>query len=490
CAQVKSVQDRHDAQEVAQSIEKTLSVPVDIVQADLGARGTWWRVCVGDEDSEGRLLALATRWTSPGGPIEQFLDEAKDNAPRFFELSRATAEKRIASPAQATALYSFAVDGAVVFFGIHAAPLVAANARTSDNSTDVVVVDPAGQRVPLDSAPAVGCAACELALKSGRVVARRVLSSGDVTSAAGAELLVEEDIAPAAASTAGAGVVTFVTVLERLTPTAPLSRAASTIVSGARAGFIARGSAAVFDAGGRDPDGAKQIVVAGSELTVDGAGAAAVGCSLERHAALFDVVAHKGLVKVDVMHLPGTPVEPVLNAIGALDAAGDHGAASRACAAQLASTPQAPTAQLCLQRIRRLRDADALVDAVNAAGLVAESSSALRPVIAAAFHDAMVALDQDPRFTFVDPPCKERPLVAAVAGKSVDDVINAANAADSKVLRASDIDDAVIVTGARDFGPDTPVGTIALAWLAKEKQTLPARAAAVEALLLPQRETP
>jgi hypothetical protein len=44
----------------------------------------------------------------------------------------------------------------------------------------------------------------------------------------------------------------------------------------------------------------------------------------------------------------------------------------------------------------------------------------------------------------------------------------------------------VLVTGARDFGPDSPVGTVTLAWLAKAKQSLPARAAAVEALLLPQ----
>ncbi len=477
CAQVKSVKDKREARRVADAVEKALSVPVDVVKADLGARGVWWRVCVGDEDSEARLVALATKWTAPGGPLDRWLDPQPGGAPRFFVLSHDDADRRRGTPAQARALFSFRLKSGApaVFFGgpAQSALAIASTALTESGATDVVAIGPKGKRALFDDAPAPGCAACEVALKESAVTARRVMGAGDVDPAPGEELLVEERTE---------GGVRLLSVAELAN--GALHRTASLVLqSVGRPGYASTGTASVVQA---DLDRHKEIALATTELLTDGDAA----CSVAQHVAIYDLRKGKGLVRIDPLKLPAEPADAVVNVITVLDAYGDHAAASRACAAQLAHDPQAGTAQLCLQRVRRLIDADALVDAVNAAGLLAETSEALRPVVAGPFHDAAVALDKDPRLFAGEVDCKTSPLVDKLSSRPLDASAKLARDKARDRLLLSDIDDAVFVTGARDFGADTPLGVITARWLERAKVALPARYAAVEALLLPPAPPP
>src|SRR5690606_3909857 len=48
-------------------------------------------------------------------------------------------------------------------------------------------------------------------------------------------------------------------------------------------------------------------------------------------------------------------------------------------------------------------------------------------------------------------------------------------------VQLADLLPEVFVTGARDFGPDVPVGRLTASWLMRLKERLPAKAAAIEA---------
>lgn len=479
CAQVRSLREQAEAEAVAEAIRTRAALPVEIVRADLGDRGTWWRICVGAEETEARLVAKATRWTSPGGELEPFLDEpgAAGGAPRFFVLSRDTAEARQATPAQAAALLAYALIDAspIVFFGGPARETlaVAGTGEVEGGGSDVVAVDPTGRRLGFDVRPAPGCSSCALALKDGAVRARRVVAAGDAAPTAGTELLVEED------TDQGVRLLSVLAV-----DNGALHRVASLVLENARPGFVQTGRAGLVDA---DTDPEKEIVLASTELRVQGDSA----CALEKHATIYDLPAGgAGLARVDPLVDVREPGDVVINVITALDAWGDHDAASRACAAHLARAPGGATAGLCLQRVRRLMDDGALVDAVNAAGLLAEASATLRPLLAGSFHDAAAALDQDPRLFAGELDCQRTPLVDQLSKRSLEENVRLAQTRAKERVALADVADAVFVTGARDFGGESPVGVITARWLERARVALPARYAAIEALLLPQAPPP
>lgn len=474
CAQVKSLKERAEADTVAEAMRKATGLPVEVLQADLGPRGTWWRLCVGDEDSDARLVARATRWTGPGGELEPFLDEAVPGQPRFFVLERVRAEPRRPTDAAAKALLSQRAPSApVLFFGGPTQDRLglASTAPTTTGATEVLAVDATGQRLPLRPAPAPGCASCELALKEGQVTARRAVASADLTPHAGEELVVEED------TDRGARLLSALASQD-----GGLQRVGSLMLGAARPGFFARGHAAVVEA---DADPQREVVVATTELRVQGDAA----CALERHAEIFDAT-QAGLVRVDPMSLPAEPADALINAVTALDTAGDALLASRVCAAHLARDPKAALAHVCLDRVAGLLAARRAIDAVNAGALIAEGAPSLRAAVAGPLLDAVSALDADARLSAAEPDCALDPLVPGLGALTVDEALKRAATRAAERVALGELADAVFVTGARDFGPDTPVGLVTVKWLERLKVSLPARYAAVEALLLPPAPPP
>lgn len=478
CAQVRSIQDATEANAVADRIRTEKQLDVDVIPADLGERGIWHRLCVGREESEARLVARATRWTTPSGELEAYLDPPTDDRPRFHVLTRESADPRRASLEQARALLGFAlVDSAGAWFAggpAKDALVVASTAETDGGGSDVVAVDHKGARLIIGEAPPPGCASCTLALREGRVRARRAVGAGDVSPHAGDELLVEEDTDHA---------VRFLSLMA--VENGALVRVAGVVLENARPGFAQMGRAVVVQA---DADPSKEVVVATREMRINGD----VACTLESHATVYDLVgtADKGFTRVDPLKMPVEPDDAVINVVTALDEHGDHLAASRACAAQLGRAPKAAITQLCLQRVRRLIEKGALVDAVNAAGLAAEASPPLRAVIAAPFHSAADALDRDPRLFAGESDCTKDPLVVGLATRTLAESLKLADARQRERVALGDVADAVFVTGIRDFGGESPVGGVVARWLERVQLALPAKAAAVEALLLPQAPDP
>ena len=488
CAQVRSLKDEKEARKIGDAIRATQALPVDIVRADLGDKGVWFRLCVGHEDSEARLIALATRWTAPGGELERYLDPPVEGRPRFHVFTRASAEERTPTAAQASALLAFELVAVperggepgvetsiehVRFFGGPAqdALLLAGTARTEDGSTDIIVVDASGRRVPLIDTPPPGCASCTLALREGSVRARTQVAAGDVAPQTGDELLVQED------TDRGVRLLSLLAF-----ENGALVRVAGLLLQHARPGYAQLGDVAIVEA---DADHYQEVVLATRELRTQPAAAGAVACALEAHAIVYDLGA-AGFVRLDPLKMADLPQDAVINVVTALDAHGDHETASRACAVQLSRAPQAATAQLCLQRVRRLIEAGSLIDAVNAAGLAAEASPSLRAVIAAPFHAAASALDRDARLFAGEEDCARSPLVEGLEERTLLQSVRIAEAKQRERVPLGHVADAVFVTGARDFGPSSPVGAITARWLERVRVALPAKGAAIDALLLPQ----
>ncbi|MCC7070903.1 MAG: hypothetical protein IT383_06250 [Deltaproteobacteria bacterium] len=474
CAQVKSIKDQGEAEAVAEGMRKQAGIPVEVLRADLGERGVWWRLCAGDEDSDARLVARATRWTGPGGELEPFLDAPVPGQPRFFVLERARAEPRRPSLEAARAVAERrAPEAPALLFGGPAQErlALATNALTTDGATEVLAVDATGARLLLTSAPAPGCASCAVSLKDGRVRARGVIAADDLAPAPGDELVIEES------TDRGARLLTVVAPSN-----GGLVRVAGLLLGAERPGFLVRGEARVMEA---DADAQREVVLATTELRMQGD----AGCALERHAELFDVGA-AGMVRVDPLHLPAEPADALINAVTAIDGAGDALLASRTCAAHLARDAKAALAQVCLDRVPALLAARRPVDAVNAGALLAEGAPTLRAAVAGPLLDAVTALDSDPRLSAAEPDCARDPLVAALASLPPEEAFARAAARAAERVSLGALVDAVFVTGARDFGADTPVGLVAVKWLERMRVSLPARYAAVEALLLPPPAAP
>ncbi len=475
CAQVRSIQGLEVAERVAQAIRQATSLAVELVAKDLGEKGVWQRVCVGDEDNEARLIAQATRWTSPGGLLAPFLDPPRSpDEPRFHVLEKARSDVRRPQPAQAESFLARRPAPPYFFVGGGAAPVLAGTAK-GDSGAAIVAVDATGARLSLDPASPPGCASCAVFEAQSPIKSRRVLGAGDVHASPGVELLVEEE-------TADHTKILAVVAIDGQT----MRRVGAVLLASASVDVITRGEAAVVEA---DGDEGREVAVTRVELTALGGNLCRMNTKAEIWGASAEAARGFGRVELDsVLRADGDAA--VVDFITASDAAGDAEAASRTCADALRDAPGTLTMQLCLQRVRGLVARGDLIAAVNAAGHLAERAPALRAAVAGPLFVAMQALDTDPRLSAAPYDCAGAPLVAGMNGKSIDEVIRLARARLSERLSLSDVNDAVFVTAARDFGNDTPVFGIAARWLERLKVTQPARYAAIEAALLPQGPTP
>lgn len=475
CAQVKSLKARDEAETAAQAIRAATSLPVSIVEKDLGPRGHWFRLCVGNELDAARLTAAATRWTAPGGVLTPFLDPPKlPDEPRFHVLVRPEVNERRPTAPQALAMVQRSPQGPLHLVGEPALLVGSGPQGTGQGGQQLVVVDAAGTRLRLDPAPPPGCASCALAEQASPVSSRTVLAVGELSKSAGPEILVEEE------TTNGARFLAVVT-----TEGGTLRRAGAVLLSAASTTVILRGAAAIVEADGDDD---REIGVSRLELRTMGDNL----CALDTRGEVWSTGtdAARGLARLTLKDLPPNNDAAVVDFITALDAARDPTAASRACAEVLAERPASLVTQLCLQRVRALVADGHFVDAVNAAGALAERSSGLRAAVAAPLFAAMSALDGDARLSSTPWDCSTDPLATAVASRSIDDTIALARTRLAERVSLVDVSDAVFVTASRDFGADTPVGAIAARWMERLRVGQPARHAAIEAALLPPQALP
>ena len=503
CAQVRSLKDRAEAEAVQKAIVDATSLPVRLLDKDLGARGVWTRVCVGAEADAARLTAEATRWTAPGGVLAPFLDPPRSpDEPRFLvlEVEDAVAPRSLPR-AQAIALLSRSNTGAVYALGAAADALLAATGHAATPSPDgeagsetrVVVVDAAGIVHPMAPEAPPGCASCQIAEQQSPITSRRLLGVGALLPTPGLELLVEEETADGAR---------FLAVVSTDGPT--LRRRAEVLLSSTSTEVILRGEAFVVEADGDDD---REIAVARLELRRQGDNV----CALERHAEVWQTTdSARGLEKLTPTALlarwsadkgtgPGTndanagkgadgADAAFVDFMTALDVTDDADAASRACATFLSARPSTLVNQFCLQRIRTLITKGRLIEAVNAAGALAERAGALRAAVASPLFSAMTALDNDPRLSAAPYDCEAAPLLKGLGSRPIEANIAMARARLNERLSLADVADAVFVTANRDFGAATPVGGIAARWMERLRIAQPARHAAIEAALLPPQD--
>ena len=377
--------------------------------------------------------------------------------------------------AQATAFLSRRPAGPSFFVGAGDAPALAGTVKGEGGTRQIVAIDVAGQRLSLSPAAPPGCASCAVFEAQSPIVSRRALGAGDVHESPGVELLVEEE-------TAAHTKILAVVALEG----AAMRRVGAVLLASASVDVITRGEAAVVEA---DGDEGREVAVTRNELTALSGNL----CSMKTKAELWGASAEaaRGFGRVELADVQARGgYAAVVDFVTALDAAGDAEAANRACGDALHEAPGTLTMQLCLQRVRGLVGRGELIAAVNAAGHIAERAPALRAAVAGPLFAAMQALDLDPRLSAAPYDCAGAPLVAGMGDKSVDDVVKLARARLSERLSLSDVNDAVFVTAARDFGNATPVFGIAARWLERLRVTQPARHAAIEAALLPQGPPP
>ena len=471
CAQVRSVKDRAVAEGLQKQISKATSLPVELLEADLGARGVWWRLCVGDEVDEARLTAAATRWTAPGGVLDPFLDPPVGHEPRFFVHTRQGAEARRPTAPQALAILERAPvpSSPVLSFGNATDPLLAATVPASDDPAAapiVIAVDSQGTVLPVDASPPPGCAACLVAERESAVVARRALAVGDLGGPPGDELLIEERTGN------DARFVSAVVVVQ-----GRLRRVGAVLVARSQPGLVVSGDARIVEANGGPPQ--ELAAVTTSLHVVDDR-----VCAIEEQTTLWRLAeGEQGLQRLETSMLQ-TPTA-IVDAVTALDGTGDRAAASRVCAQALARNTETLVVRLCLGRVRMLMGEGAIVEATNAAGLLAEAAPGLRAALAAPMFAAVSALEADPRLSAAASDCERDPLVPALSAATLGETLRVARTRRRERVGLADVVDAVFVSGTRDFGPGTPVGGATARWLERLRVSQPARFAAIEALLLP-----
>jgi hypothetical protein len=468
CARVRSLRQRDEAEAAAAAIRAATALPVEVIEKDLGDKGVWYRVCVGDEADEARLTTKATRWVAADGILAPYLDPPRSpDEARFTILPLPSAAARRPSDAQAKALLARSHSGAAFLVGPVETPVLVSTTAAGER---LVAIDHQGNPLLLDNAPSPGCASCALVMTESPIVARRVLAAGDVFGGHDDELLIEEE------TQRGARCLSVVEV----EPTR-LRRVGGVVLAHSGADVVTRAEAAVVEA---DGDERREIVVTRLELRSQQGDLCSLSTSVEIWGARAE--------EAGLHRLPSTFVRPpgddgvgVLDLITALDQGGDPAMASLVCADALRERPQGHVGQLCLSRIRTLTAAGRAIDAVNAAGAIAERAPTLRAAVAGPLFSAMQALDGDPRLSTAPWDCATAPLVRGAATRPVDEVLALARARLAERLSLSDVHDTVFVTASRDFGIETPVFAIATRWLERLRVTQPARHAAIEAALLP-----
>lgn len=473
CVQIRSVPTRLEADRVAASIREQLSLDVTLIDKDLGERGTWWRVCVGNEASEALADSKARAWTREGGALRPFMDAVAPGQAAYQVLERKGRPERAPTAEQALALLRARPDDERPLVMVSSGALYGAVTLPPDASgqTEVAVIAPDGAVLPYDlSVQPEGCEACRAALSDARA-SRRLLGAGDVTAAPGEELLVEE-------RSGDDDAVLSVLSLEGGT----LKRVAWFLLGTSTATVRVLGDARALNADGEPGD---ELALTRVELSLLGDRL----CALRERVQVLDLRrAPARELGVEWARTMGVAEQtggagPTKRLIAALDALGDADSATRVCAAYLRSGRDPSLASLCIARVSELSARGRRIAAVNAAGLLSEASEALRPAVAGPFFQVASALDEDPRLSVGAGDCETAPLVESVAGKRLEHVVRLARVRAKERVQLADLLPEVFVTGARDFGPDVPVGRLTASWLMRLKERLPAKAAAIEAAL-------
>jgi hypothetical protein len=491
CAQIRAFDQRAVADEVGQGIISSTGLPVALLRADLGERGTWYRVCVGDEANRVTLKARADKWAE--GPLERFLDpEREPGAPAWWPKER-VASQELAAPAE-PATKPLASSGAVApsEAAPRSVPFTADQARallgekpdsrrpvwdvagleeplgvvTRASGDAILVVDRAGAPVPVLRSAPLGCERC------GTASARTLTAVGELS----AQHPGEELVAIAKDGQGSAWIEVLARGAEGYSP-----------VAGA---FVGRDSTSlrtdvVVELRDGDGDGALDLSLRRRELQL----ADDRLCALRQEGRVYRITA-RGADELGSAFASAMGVaeqtggdRAALALIATFDDLGDHDAASESCAAFLARGRSATVARTCIGRVRTLRGNGHLVAAVNAAGTLASGADALRAAVAGPFFEAAEALDADPRLTAQPVDCARQPLARRASARSMDQLIRVAQTRLQERLSLSDIATDVFVTGSRDFGPMTPVGKITDRWLERLRVTQPARRAAIDAVL-------
>jgi len=483
CVQFRSVKGLAAAQVLQQRIESEARLPVSLLKADLGDRGLWYRICAGNEPTHDAATKKAKGWTSAGGKLSPYMEPVAPGHAAFFIKRRPTKPKWTPTEAQARLLLAAHPDGGrpirkvrTAHDGVMAAAVSALPQGTHGPS--VLVVDHLGRQMPLSGAPgSLGCPPCESALGESKVIRRVLVGAFDVGPWPGDELVVEEGTED------GASVLSVFRQRVHTDGPGSFSRQASMWLGTQQPRLQLLAQAKPVEADG-DPD--KEIAVLITELPLlDGR-----LCGLRHRADIYDLTP-KSPRKLDTGYAAA-----MASATGAADGSGatkllslaydksrDYLTASRICASFLSRSHNPDLAQHCIQRIQRLRKAGRNIEAVNAAGALAEANPALRPAVALPFYQAVKHLNDDVRLTVHDDNCVDNPLLEDFDKRPVGQAIRMAKVRAKDRKNLAEVADAVFVTGVRDFGPKTPAGRIVQGWLDRLKVALPARYAAIDALL-------
>jgi len=484
CIQVKSVNARDEAARLVERLSRDLSLSAHVFEADLGDKGTWFRVCAGAFPDEESAHQKAKEWTAEGGALRPFMDDVQPGQAAYFVKERPTTGKDALPPAISRALES--VPGVPVRVRVQETPageIFAVDAHDGEHARTSLFDDQGAELAIAADTGALACAPCATAIGKLGVARLTLHASGPLTRDAGDELLVDETLADGSM---------LLTVLR--TDVRPLVRAASFWL-GKPDAARRRGIRAVLV----DLDGGptKEVALVREDLALAGDDL----CAIERRVDVFLVERaddRGALVRVDAsVSDPKKPL-PRVRLVEIEDALGDTESASVGCG-RAAAQGDSGAITRCQARVLSLRANGQLVDAVSAAGLLSEASSKVRPLIALGLLDAARALDASTQKTVVVDDCAAAPLVRGfvssldgplqgfVFGEDDDGAHKALRAARTAARARHDLGelhDAVFVTARRDFGPEAPFGALAERWLAELKAVLPARAAAIEALLV------
>ncbi|MCP4502312.1 MAG: hypothetical protein GY822_20340 [Deltaproteobacteria bacterium] len=492
CVQFRSVKGLAAAEVLKERIESEAGLNVALLKADLGKRGLWYRVCAGNERSAKAADKKARGWTAAGGKLSPFMEPVAPGQAAFFVKKRPANHPRQPTVAQARLLLAAHPDGSRpvqlllqekkgVFLG------AVSTLPQGRFGASVLVVDDKGREVPLVStSKKLDCKACDVAFVESKII-RRVLIDGFNTGPwPGDELLVEEG------TEAGASVLSVYRQKAHKDGRISLVREAAMWLGAQEPRLQLLAQAKAVEA---DGDADKEIAVITTELPLLNGRL----CGLRRRAEIFDLTPRQPRRLGPSYASAMARAAKVAGGAGAVrlmarayDQSRDYLTGSRVCAAFLSSNPEPGLAQHCIGRIEHLLKAGRKIEAVNAAGALAEANPALRPAIAGPFYHAVKALDTDPRLTVHDDDCMENPLLEDFDKRPVGQAIRMAKARAKDRMNLAEVADTVFVTGVRDFGPKTPVGRMVQGWLDRLKVALPARYSAIEALLItaPPKTTP
>jgi hypothetical protein len=486
CAQIRSEDSREKADALAQQIEEKTGQPVVLLQADLGEKGVWWRICVGANPDPVALEADAKTWTGPGGILASYLVADPDpTAPRFFVKERPYGDAILPAEKQARVILGYKAQKPVFLAsgntpGNFRALITFTN---QEGREDVRVVDVAGRvfRVPQSAPP--HCDACRLYLTRSKVTRRRGLGVGAVYDRQPGAFFVEEETED------GVRWVSALRLVEGGSP-AEADRLEKTVgfqLAVRSKSVVVQGETVAIQADGEGPE---EFALIRNELDFYKDDL----CDLKRRVEIHEL-ARKEPRKLDPAYLKtlgvteATGSGPIALAIlKAMDELGATAQATEGCAAYLGAGRDAAISRHCLDRVDKLVGAGALIEAVNAAGALAESSPTMRVAVAGPLFKAARALDRSPLLSDQPRDCSRAPLIAKARMLDGKTLIEGARAKKADQQHLADLTDPLFLTAHRDFGPDTPVGEIVGGWLERMRISLPARHAAINAVFVQDAE--